>query len=355
MNEKFISVDDITLIPQYGKLQSRKDAQMKGFIYSAPMDTVTGYNLAKAMLAEGEYPVVCRYLEDEWKLTMSEEYSNPNCFFAIGVGANLDLFFRWLDDIDAKTPLDMDKISIAVAIDIAHGDSVMAEQTIKALATCPWITQIMSGSICTPQAALRAVEWGCTHLRVGVGSGAACTTRLMTGCGVPQASAVHAIYTELDHQNVIESVELIADGGIRYPGDAVKYLALGADAVMMGKAFCATQESAGWIYDTGIEMRGRMPIITGEPRRYKHYRGQASSEFQTKQFGQQASCPEGASNPNLLAVDGTAKDVINYYRGGVASALSYLGLEDIEQLCPENVDIAQQTSASYIEGTPHGC
>jgi len=328
-----LSVNDVLLLPAKGILTSRADAKLKPFIYSAPMDTVTGYGMSNAMVALGEHPVVCRFLHEDWNRTFTEHMENPNVFFAIGAKeADLEDFLYRLNNTKPAYG------SVSVSIDIAHGDSVMAHSAATLLSKSPYIGNIMSGSLCTPEGAERAWAAGCTHLRVGVGPGAACTTRLMTGCGYPQLKAIYIIAKYLEAKEI--DIEIIADGGIKYSGDAVKYLAAGADAIMLGSRFSSCIESAGW-------------FVNKDNRREKKFRGQASREFQISQYAKDPACPEGASGPTITP-KGFCKNIVEEFRGGVASAISYLGLSSIEELNPTNVYFVKITQAAYIEGTPHG-
>ena len=325
LQEKALSVDDVLLVPKEGILNSRSQAQLKTFLCSAPMDTVTGYEMVKAMLAHDELAVVSRFLPEEERDKCIKEFAgNPRVYFAVG--------FK-----DYESTLNKTSQQINIALDIAHGDMTLLHKLTEKLAESDLVDRIMSGSICTWQAALRAIEAGCTDLRVGVGPGAACTTRLMTGCGYPNLSAVYQIAQRTEKYS---GVTVIADGGVKHPGDAVKYMSAGAHAVMMGSAFSRTKESAGW-----KEVDGKL---------IKSYRGQASAAFQVDQFGSSNRCPEGASSSSY-AWDGlTVSDVIGKYHGGMQSALSYLGLSSTDQLHPDNVEFVQITAATYIEGTPHG-
>jgi IMP dehydrogenase len=131
---------------------------------------------------------------------------------------------------------------------------------------------------------------------------------------------------------------LIADGGIKESGDAVKYLAAGADAIMLGNLLSRTMESAGWS-EEGI----------------KHYRGQASSSFQKDFLGKDPDCAEGAcSDAFFRDPDVTVKRLVKEFEGGLASALSYLGMTSSAGLNPDKVTFIKITAAAYIESLPHG-
>ncbi|MCK4827203.1 IMP dehydrogenase, partial [bacterium] len=235
---EWLTTRDVSLLPGYGRIASRSLVKIDPFIYSAPMDRVTGLELTTAMVAAGEFPVVSRSTPER-DSCLSAFLDNSNVFFAIGFD---DTHFL-------HKAIVLTKSGINVALDIAHGDMARAHKHTKHLRANPLIRNIMSGSICTIDAACRAVEHGCTHLRIGVGPGAACTTRLKTGVGAPNLSAVYRIHKHLEDMGMRDGVALIADGGITEPGDAVKYLAAGADAIMMGSTLSKTRESAGWEND----------------------------------------------------------------------------------------------------------
>ena len=370
LDREFLTTSDVALVPQRGTLRSRLDAKLKPFIYSAPMDTVTGFGTTKEMMRLDEFAVVSRFISEEERTSIAEKWmGRSNLFWAIGLND--------VPDFLAFAQKHLPKYTKAnIAIDIAHGDMDLAHELVASIRKDEILNSvigfIMSGSICTAHAADRAIDAGCTHLRIGVGPGAACTTRLMTGIGVPQLSAVYNIHKQLSFSGRRESVVLIADGGIKHPGEAVKYLAAGADAIMMGSAFSKALESPGWtkhqqpLKDFLEELAGPdihnpnpIPFPLPEPpvRLSKSYRGQASGAFQKDIYGKENICPEGASS-DVFFWDSqtTIESIVFKYRGGLASAMSYMGIDDLDNLNPENPNVVfiKQTASAYIEGTPHG-
>ncbi len=341
-----LTIDDIAIVPRTGVLPSRSKAKLYPFIYSAPMDTVTGYDLAKALLARGHIPVVSRFISKEERRKCLELVPGEDIFFAIGLD---DPFIS-----DIYDWLETEGCVLDVALDIAHGDSDRAYEYIKTLRSFSYVGNIMSGSICTPEAATRNIHAGCTHLRIGVGPGSACSTRLMTGFGVPQAYAVASIHEALRVRIDRRLITLIADGGISQPGQAMKYMALGADAVMLGSVLSKTRESAGWIEQrTGFVTPGP---DGGEIIRYtKQYRGQASAQFQEDILGHSSACPEGVALP-VMTWDGktTVRSVVDLFQGGVRSGLSYGGLTDLRDLHDAGLDFVRVTAAGQREAIPHG-
>ena len=346
--------NDLLLVPKLGKLLSRSEAKLHPFIYSAPMDRVTGYWLAKAMLEVGEIPVISRFLSEEERRRCLKEFHSTPAFFA--VGATKEHLKIFIDDCAASLP---EGAELNVAIDIAHGHSVSGKYAAEFIRVeLPFIKGLMSGSIATAVAAEDCCLWGYTHLRVGIGGGSACTTRLMTGVGVPTITSIHLISCRLGLRPELKrNVSLIADGGIKTPGDAVKCLAAGASGIMMGREFSKAFESPGWELQQYVDnsnllicgpMADRMPKVYTET-----YRGQASAEFQIDQKGEASWCPEGASTSEMSWGGDTVKSIVMKYRGGVSSALSYLGLESLSQLKPYNVEFIQITHAGQIESLDH--
>jgi IMP dehydrogenase/GMP reductase len=341
------TIDDIELVPRYGVLESRSEAKLRPFIFSAPMDTVTGHQLAGAMLQAGEQPVVCRFLPAAYKKSLADYHANPNCWFAVGNLESLKSFLTMLEEVNHQTPLP-DNLALNIAVDIAHGDSVVMAKVASYLVKLPFVKQLMSGSVCTVDGALRMVDLGCQYVRVGVGPGAACTTRLQTGFGTSQAYSVESIARALDGQ-----AQVIADGGIRRPGDACKYLALGADHIMLGRALSRTIESAGWEPDAGIRVTpGGLWIKDGEPTLRKRYRGQASASFQTDHHGKASSAPEGATS-DYFEPSGTVKEVVAEYHSALRSAISYSGHTSLDEYVG-NVQYMRATPTAAAEAQPHG-
>ncbi len=335
--KKMYSADDIQLVPTYGKLRSRKDAELNPFIFCSPMDTVAGYDLVKALLEAGEYATVARRLPREEYIRILKDFAgNPHCFFSIGVGqSSIKEFVDLLLEADVKEP-------VSVCVDTAHGHSAYCEGTIRYLRAQEFVGHIMSGSVCTPEGAYDSYTWGANFIRVGIGNGSACSTRLMTGVGVPQFSAIVMVREFLfNHEQVEDMPVIIADGGIRTPGDVSKYLCAGADAVMMGNVLSKAREAAGWI-----------PNVDGDL--VKRYRGQASASYQKDFLGRKPDCAEGVTFPEMMWDGTTALDIVKKYRGGVSSTISYLGLTSMNEMVPENVIFIEVTRSGVVEASPHG-
>jgi IMP dehydrogenase/GMP reductase len=352
LDSNYLTADDVLLNPQSGILSSRKDARIDPFIYSAPMDTITGKDMVDAMIELGEFPVVCRYLP-EWADVFAEHYDNPDVFFAVGADLSpLDDGIKFLIQNNQ-----FQNAQLSICVDIAHGDSPLGRAAVAKLAAIPQVKNVMCGSIATAYQARAMVSAGATHLRIGIGPGSVCTTRLMTGIGVPQLSAVYNIHEGLGLLR--DGIVLIADGGIRNPGDAVKYMAAGADAIMMGSVFKACPETPGWELDraSGDALACCLPDVDPyipeevATRYVKRYRGQASASFQKSQ-GFKFKCAEGVETGEIEQGAFVA-EVVERFKGGLASALSYLGMSSTTELSPANVEFIQITPAGLSENRPH--
>ena len=200
----------------------------------------------------------------------------------------------------------------------------------------------MSGTVATAESARNVYNYGCTHIRVGIGPGSACSTIIVTGCGVPNLVAIFNIYNEFCAN--IDKPIIIADGGIKNSGDIVKYLSAGADAVMIGSLFSKTIESPGWTNTWWSRFFGRPPV--------KCYRGQASKEFQMDRRGFVSGAPEGVvAKPQHPEY--SLQQIVSQLESGVASALSYLGLKSSKELNPKNVQFIKITQNGVHESKPH--
>ena len=329
-DSELLSVNDVLLRPGHGIVKSRSEIDTNNnYIMSAPMDKVTGYDLCKAMLAKGQSPVLSRFIDpEERKKAILEFAGEDNFWIAVSADYKKEQEYLW-DLVKNKR--------INICVDVAHGSSQEMGVTYYNWRQLPNVIGLMSGSIATPEAAFFCIELGCTHLRVGIGPGAACTTRAATGVGVPQLSAVFEVARCMErlHPSTYERSKfiIIADGGINTSGDIVKYLSAGADAVMLGKLLSRTEESAGWYFSNN--------------KKTKKYRGQASKEFQLEQYGV-AKNVEGESgsefNPSY-----SYSDFQQTLEDGIRSAISYLGVSSISHLHPGNVEFVRITMNGFQE------
>lgn len=346
----YLSTNDILIKPTIGCLSSRKDADMDAsFIYNSPMDTVVSENLFDQMEETKQNIVSCRFNSELNRIEELKFYRDyENYWFTVGSSSNDFLMLRsW-----ALLQEDIPKINICV--DVAHGATVKLIKLYKRYRGEPWCNKLMSGTVATPDTAHAAYNGGCTHIRVGIGPGSACSTRIVTGCGVPNISAVFNIWMSFDGLQSKEPPVIIADGGIKNTADIAKYLSAGADAVMLGNLLSRTYESGGWTRNRFFSWLFRITKKQKWYRRslFKRYRGQASAQFQVDKLGVVRNTPEGVQGP-VQNPEYHYKDFFNKTVGGLRSTLSYVGLKKLVDLGPENVELIKITQSGYLESRPH--
>ena len=217
-----------------------------------------------------------------------------------------------------------------LTVDIAHGHSVNMLDTVKYLKDKYPDVKVISGNVATREGTYALIEAGSDAVKVGIGPGSMCTTRIITGCGVPQLTAI-AICKEASGD-----IPLIADGGIRTSGDIVKAIAAGASCVMLGGLIAGTIETPG-------EIKGGK----------KQYRGMASKAAQVSWRGElpQGMAPEGEAT--FVPVKGHLKDVIHELCGGIRSGMSYLNALNLDEL-RQNARFIKTTTNSVKENYAHG-
>ena len=253
---------------------------------------------------------------------------------AAGVGVTMDT----LDRMSALVEAGAD----AIVIDTAHGHSkYVIEKLREAKASFPNV-DIVVGNVATGEAARMLVDNGADAVKVGIGPGSICTTRVVAGVGVPQLSAVYDVYSALKGTGV----PLIADGGLRYSGDVVKAIAAGGSSVMIGSLVAGTEESPG---DT----------IIFNGRKFKSYRGMGSLEamengskdryFQAGTADVKKLVPEGIAG--RVPYKGTVQEVIYQLIGGLRSGMGYCGAGTIEAM--HNAKFTRITNAGVLESHPH--
>jgi IMP dehydrogenase len=254
---------------------------------------------------------------------------------AAAVGITPDI----LERVAALVKSDVD----AIVIDTAHGHSKGVIEALKSVKKKFPGLQVVVGNIATPEAALLLAKAGADAVKVGIGPGSICTTRVIAGVGVPQLTAIMEVAKVLKGKNI----PIIADGGIRFTGDIVKALAAGASSVMMGSMFAGVEESPG-------------ENIIFEGRKFKSYRGMGSIEamqkgskdryFQDAEDDIKKLVPEGISG--RVPVKGSLAEVIYQFVGGLRAGMGYCGAKNIAAL--QNAKFIRITNAGIRESHPHG-
>jgi len=334
-----LTFDDVLLVPQYSDIESRSSIDIrtklhnvlvKSPIISAPMDTVVGPEMAIALIENGALPIFHRYNTVNEQVAMVSrtkakvKVDIPTIGAAVGTSD---------EDYARAKALVQAGVSV-ICVDVAHGHHFAVERMIKRLADgLPEYIHIMAGNVATAQAFTDLSDWGADSIRVGVGGGSICSTRIQTGHGVPTLQSVFDI---VNHQQSQTPAAIIADGGIRNSGDIVKALAAGADAVMVGSLLAGTNEAPGEPFlDNGVS--------------YKVYRGMASKEAQTDWRGRVASI-EGVSS--RVRSKGPVADVLEELKVGIRSGFSYTGARNIVELQTKSKFIVQ-TVAGQAESSTH--
>lgn len=238
----------------------------------------------------------------------------------------------------------------ALVVDIAHGHSYHAVESVKRLKREFGDVEIVAGNVATARGTLDLIRAGADAVKVGVGSGSICVTRVVTGFGVPQLTAIVESATAAKRSGV----PVIGDGGVRTPGDVTKALAAGASTVMIGSLFAGTEESPGpTIFRGGARYkltRGMASLTASIDRRIREGSGEHPKEAELVEEVAQESVPEGVEG--LIPYRGGVSDVIKQLVGGLRSGMSYCGARTVLEL-QEKAEFIQITSAGYKESLPH--
>lgn len=339
-----LSFNDVLLIPRHTTVFSRSDVDLStrvaGLrleipILAANMSSVCGAEMAFALGKIGGLGIIHRMcsIEEEQEMLREVAARTPagqrlQAGFSIGIGPD------WRDRMDACKPY-----AQVACLDVAHADSDRVLALLKDYFAVYRDYPLIIGNIATAAAALRLKDaippeyHGTTAVKVGIGGGSLCTTRIKTGFGMPTLQSV------ADVRDATGGVpDIIADGGIASSGDIVKSLVAGANAVMLGSLLAGTEEAPGDL------IRGDHGILM------KQYRGSAS--FSDKQRrGEATRNVEGEST--LVPYRGKVADVIGDLLDGIRSGLSYGGSSNIRDL-QENVEFVEITAHGYRESLPHG-
>ena len=339
-----LTYDDIQLIPNYSSVKTRQDINLavpvsKNWSIDIPivgscMDTVTEFEMAATLMEMGGVGCIHRFMSIEEQVKQVRKLdafrnSDPSMAhlpIMAAVGVVGDFLERALALEEAGCNI--------ILIDIAHGHHENMENAITDLKNNleTNITDVIAGNIATADAAEDLVAWGADGLRVGIGGGSLCTTRVKTGFGVPNVTSIEEVFEIADSAGI----PIMADGGIKSSGDIAKALAVGADCVMVGSLLAGTKESPGAILETPQGL-------------FKRYRGSASLETKVT-HGQVARNVEGEST--TIPFKGGVKFTINGLTDGVRSAFPYAGADNaIDYFVNTKYNIV--TNAGLAEGKPH--
>jgi len=340
-----LTFDDVTLVPKYSEILPSEvdtsikltdDLKLKIPLLSSAMDTVTESRMAIAIAKAGGIGVIHRNLEVKKQIEEIKKVKKHKLLVGAAVGAGPKELQR------AKKIL-KEGVNLIV-VDTAHGHTKKVSEIVKYIKSIKdKETALCAGNIATFEAAKFLLKLGVDIIKVGIGPGSICTTRLVAGIGVPQLSAILSVRKGIKNKKV----KIIADGGIKYSGDLAKAFAAGADAVMVGSLFAGTDEAPG-------------KIIKKDGKFFKSFRGMGSvgamnkgsadRYFQSKQTDMSKYVPEGVEG--YAKYKGDVGSIIYKLIGGLRSSMGYLGSKQIKYLRnkPKFVKI---TKAGFYEGMVH--
>lgn len=340
-----LTFDDVTLVPKYSEiLPSEVDTSIKLTdslklkipLLSSAMDTVTESKMAIAIAKSGGLGIIHRNLDIKKQVLEVRKVKKQKLLVGAAVGAGLNEFKR--AEALLKEKLDM------IVVDTAHGHTKKVSEIIRFIKKIRnKKTALCAGNIATPDAAKFLLKLGVDIIKVGIGPGSICTTRLVAGIGVPQLSAILNVRNGIKNKNV----KIISDGGIKYSGDLAKAFAAGADAVMIGSLFAGTDETPGKL----IKKNGKLfKSFRGMGSVGAMNKGSADRYFQKKQKDNSKYVPEGVEG--LAKYKGKVDKVIFKLVGGLRSSMGYLGSKQIKYLRykPQFVKI---TKAGFYESMVH--
>ena len=332
--QKCLSFDDVLMVPQKSDIKSRKEIEIGNSlgdyyfrlpIISSPMDTVTEEPMAIEMSRLGGLGVIHRYNSiEEQSLHVAKTRKQSKAPVAAAIGVTGDY-------LDRAASLHESGCRI-LCIDVAHGHHTLTQSAIVELRkNFGEDVVIIAGNVATPEAFSDLQDWGADAIRVGIGGGSICSTRLQTGPGVSTFQSIAACRFVKKH------AKMIADGGIKTSGDIVKSLGAGADFVMLGSMLAATTESPGEVFTSNNGIKTKV------------YRGMASSEAQINWRGKTSSL-EGISA--TIPFKGPVEDIVSKLKTNIRSGFSYSGARNQSEL-KKKASFIQQSSSSRQESAPH--
>ena len=340
-----LTFDDVTLVPKFSKiLPSEVDTSIKLTnnlklkipLMSSAMDTVTESKMAIAVAEAGGIGVIHRNLEIKKQIEEIRKVKKQKLLVGAAVGAGPKELKRAKEILDEGVNL--------IVVDTAHGHTKKVSEIIKYIKRIKdKKIALCAGNIATPEAAKFLLKLGVDIIKVGIGPGSICTTRLVAGIGVPQLSAILSVRKGIKNKNI----KIIADGGVKYSGDLAKAFAAGADAVMIGSLFAGTDEAPGKI----IKINGKLfKSFRGMGSVGAMNKGSADRYFQSQQKNISKYVPEGVEG--FAKYKGDVGNIIYKLIGGLRSSMGYLGSKQIKYLRnkPKFVKI---TKAGFYESMVH--
>jgi IMP dehydrogenase len=339
-----LTFDDVLMLPRYSdvlptdtniSLRLTKKISLSVPFLSSAMDTVTESRMAIAMAAAGGIGVIHRNLQIKKQSIEVKKVKKKHFFVGAAIGTNNN-------DLDRAKSLIDNGVDLIV-IDTAHGHSKKVLYILSKLKKMNNTIPICVGNIATGEAAKELYNSGADIIKVGIGPGSICTTRMVAGIGVPQISAVMEVKKALRKKKI----KIISDGGIKFSGDIAKAIAAGADAIMMGSIFAGTDESPGQKF----KLKGKI---------YKIYRGMgsigamssgsANRYFQKNYKDKSKFVPEGVEG--RVEYKGSVSKIIYQLQGGLRSSMGYIGAKNLNSIM-QKAKFVKITKAGFYESMVH--
>jgi IMP dehydrogenase len=339
-----LTFDDILLVPRYSSVLPSEtnlsinlgnNLNLKIPFLSSAMDTVTESNMAIAIAQKGGLGIIHRNLSIHKQYKEIKKVKNKNLITGAAVGTTNEDLKRAKSILDAGADL--------IVIDTAHGHSEKVIKTLRKIKKFSSKIPICVGNIASGEAAFKLYNEGADILKVGIGPGSICTTRMVAGIGVPQITAVSDVKKRMQNKKI----KIISDGGIKFSGDLVKGLAAGADAIMMGSIFAGTKESPGKKFKY-------------KDKFYKAYRGMGSigamsagssnRYFQKNHKDKSKFVPEGVEAK--VSYKGSVDEILYQLQGGLRSSMGYIGAKMIKEI-QKKARFVKITKAGFYESMVH--
>ncbi len=339
-----LTFDDVLLLPQYSSIlpantninvNLSNTINLKLPFISSAMDTVTESKMAIAMAKSGGIGVIHRNLEIKKQCDEIKKVKKIRLKVGAAIGTSQKELTRAKNLIDSGVDM--------IVIDTAHGHSRNVIKVLNKIKKFSKKITICVGNIATGEAAKLLYNSGADVLKVGIGPGSICTTRMVAGIGVPQITALLNVKKAMNKKNV----KIISDGGIKFSGDIIKAIAAGADAIMMGSIFAGTEESPGKkfkfknkIYKVYRGMGSIGAMSSGSSERYFQKNYKDKSKF----------VPEGVESRVIFK--GEVSKIIYQLQGGLRSSMGYIGAQKLDEVSKKSKFI-KITKAGFYESMVH--
>jgi len=339
-----LTFDDVLLVPRYSSVLPSEtnlnidlgyNLKLKIPFLSSAMDTVTESSMAIAMAQKGGLGIIHRNLSIDEQSREIKKVKKKNILVGAAVGTSNEDLIRTKLIIDAGVDL--------IVIDTAHGHSAKVIEILSKIKKINSKVPICVGNIASGEAALKLYNEGADILKVGIGPGSICTTRMIAGIGVPQITAVLEVKKSMKNKKI----KIISDGGVKFSGDIIKGIAAGADVIMMGSIFAGTEESPG----KKFKYKNKF---------YKSYRGMGSigsmsagssnRYFQKNHKDKSKFVPEGVEARVLYK--GYVDKILYQLQGGLRSSMGYIGAKTIAEI-QKKAKFIKITKAGFYESMVH--